>query len=138
MNIKQLITFSIIILAFIACNKTTIVVIEEHENGEPKIVREYFKNDTTNYKETQYHIGNIKFLEGRCINGKREGVWRAWYEDGKLWSEGSFKDGKNNGKHVNYYENGAMRYSGEYRDGSRIGTWYFYDTLENIIKVNDY
>ncbi|MDR2084320.1 MAG: hypothetical protein LBP67_04930 [Bacteroidales bacterium] len=138
MNIKRLITFSIVVFAFIACNKTTVVIIEEYENGDPKIVREYVKNDTANYLETKYYSANIKMIEGAYVDGKREGTWKAWYQDGTLWSEGDFKEGKNNGNHVNYYENGAQRISGKYIDGVRTGAWTFYDTLGNVLQVIEY
>lgn len=42
---------------------------------------------------TEYHANRQKKLEGRLVNGEREGVWIEWYESGKIWSEGNYKNG---------------------------------------------
>ena len=135
---KKIPILILIIFAFIACNKTKVVVVEKFDSGEPKLVKEYSGRDTLNYLETKYYENNAKMIEGRCVGGEREGRWQAWYEDGTLWSEGDFKAGKNHGQHSVYYENGIMRFSGEYIDGARIGAWQFYDTLGTIIKTVEY
>ncbi|MDL2240348.1 hypothetical protein LJC69_01850 [Bacteroidales bacterium OttesenSCG-928-K22] len=127
-----------ITLIVTSCNKNKVVVIEKHNDGTTKVMREYFKNDTLNYLETQYYNDGNKLLEGKCVNGERNGTWKAWYRDGKLWSEGDFDKGINHGEHFNYYEDGTLRYSGNYYEGKRTGIWKFYDTLGILIETREY
>jgi antitoxin component YwqK of YwqJK toxin-antitoxin module len=42
-------------------------------------------------------------------NGKKTGVWKKYYENGKLWYEGSFKDGKPIGFMKRYYPGGIVQ-----------------------------
>ena len=64
---------------------------------------------------------------GMYVNGKRDGLHRAWYEDGQLRYERNFKDGKYEGLHRVWYENGRLKYESNYKDGKTNGLcrdWY--------------
>ncbi len=73
----------------------------------------------------RYKNGVIK-MRGILKNGKREGLWKSWYEDGTLWSETTFKEGIKNGATTTYYPNGKKRYEGFYKDDDESGKWIYW------------
>ena len=60
-------------------------------------------------------------LEGNKKDGKEDGKWVSYYENGQIRSETNYKDGKQEGKEVSYYENGQIRSEGNYTDGKQEG-----------------
>ena len=40
--------------------------------------------------------------------------------------QGSIKDGKKEGRWVTYWENGQLDSKGEYKDGKKVGEWVYY------------
>lgn len=82
---------------------------------------------------TQRYPNGKKKLEGYYRDGKRIGLWMAWYESGILWSQGNYHDGKRNGYSALYYPDGKIRAEGTYSNNQRSGQWTFYN--ESGIKV---
>ena len=64
--------------------------------------------------------------QGSLKDGKREGPWVWYHENGQLFGEGGYRDGKEEGLMVWYYENGQLFLKGEYKDGKREGPWVKY------------
>jgi antitoxin component YwqK of YwqJK toxin-antitoxin module len=89
------------------------------------------------YKKHLYPTGQIK-MEGNELDGKREGKWVSWYENGNIWSETWFKADLKDGITVVWLENGSKYYEGEYHDDNPTGKWTFYDESGNIIKEIQY
>jgi antitoxin component YwqK of YwqJK toxin-antitoxin module len=83
------------------------------------------------------HDNGVKKMEGKIIDGKREGYWSAWYPNGVLWSECSYKGGQKHGKSIVYYENGQKRYEGNYESDKKIGTWIYYNPDGSIATKED-
>ena len=85
---------------------------------------------------------------GEIRNGKNEGPWVGYYENGRLTYKGAYKNGKREGPWVGYYENGQLMYKGAYKNGRLDGprVWYREDgtkdgnmsgTYRNNEKVSD-
>ena len=55
--------------------------------------------------------------QGRIKDGRKDGPWVFYYENGGVSSEGIYKDGKRDGPWVSYYENGQLRSEITYKDG---------------------
>lgn len=65
--------------------------------------------------------------EGNYINGKLEGNWKCWFEDGRLSSQGQFKNDKKEGYWImmkNTQDSILMK--GIYKGGKPIGYWSCY------------
>lgn len=60
-----------------------------------------------------YENGN-KFKEINYRMGIENGIWRMWYENGNLYIEDTMDNGKSNGLWREYYENGKIKEIGEY------------------------
>ena len=83
---------------------------------------------------------NVDFSESgefsyRCFknNGKPDGLWTEWYENGQKKQEGTYKDGekdgletfwgKRDGTWTYWYDNGRKKSEGTYKDGKKDGLW---------------
>ncbi len=59
-----------------------------------------------------------------------------FHDNGKISQQGLFNDGKPDGKWVSYNEDGSKKSIGEYTNGVKTGTWFFYDGA--IVKEVNY
>ena len=62
-----------------------------------------------------------------CKDGKLDGIWEAWYENGQLEYQRNYKNGKQDGLYEEWYEDGQLRYRHNYKDGKQDGVreaWY--------------
>ena len=67
--------------------------------------------------------------QGKIKNGKRDGPWVSYHENGQLRFKGTFKNAKRVGPWVSYHENGQLSSKGPYKNGRREGPW--------VINLND-
>ncbi len=111
-------------------------------------------------KTILYEDGKTKY-EGKIVNGKPDGIWKTYSENGYLLSEVNYKEGVVEGDAVFYYEapdkkakikvkfenemivdnykefyeNGILKADIEYEDGKPNGYAKFYYT-SGILKIN--
>lgn len=94
-------------------------------------------SSTSNNKNTEYieYYDNGKIrMQGKLVNGKREGLWKSYYENGALWSTGFYVNGKRQGLGIVLYNNGKKFMEGEYKNDKRFGKWIFYNEKGEVIK----
>ena len=74
-------------------------------------------------KFTDVHfIGDvIGHQNGTIINGKRDGFWESYYDNGQLNWKGNYKDDCLDGPWEYYHENGQLSYKGNYKAGLEEG-----------------
>lgn len=60
-------------------------------------------------------------LEWKCVNrdGKEDGPWLTWYENGQLLSERHMKLGKEHGRQRSWWPNGQLMMEGVSVEGNR-------------------
>ena len=59
--------------------------------------------------------------KGNYKNGKKDGDWVSYWEDGNLLAKGVYKNGEMDGDWVGYWEGGeSMELTGTYKDGVKI------------------
>jgi hypothetical protein len=66
-------------------------------------------------------------VEGHHDNGRRVGVWRTFFENGQLESEGAYADDLPVGRWTYWYPNGQKKLEGAYEHGERSGVWTEFD-----------
>jgi len=67
---------------------------------------------------------------GKFFNGKMEGLWKIYYESGRLKTRVNYKDGSRDGPWESFFENGQVWQKFNYKDGRRDGLWEtFYENL---------
>lgn len=95
------------------------------------------ENSNNNVKEIvdviDYYDNGVVRIQGKTLNGKRDGRWEAFYPSGLRWSHTTYRDGYKEGETVSFYPNGMMRYNGYYYNDERSGIWQFYDTLGYLV-----
>ena len=67
------------------------------------------------------YLGGKTEYEGSYKDGKQDGKWTSWYENGQKKGEGIYKDGKEDGKWTSWYENGQKKGEEIYKDGKQEG-----------------
>ncbi|MCK4734875.1 MAG: toxin-antitoxin system YwqK family antitoxin [Methanophagales archaeon] len=86
--------------------------------------------DRTNvgpYREWHGVKRTIKFVFGcYTAEGKKQGVWRRWYEDGSPHYVENYKDGKLDGVKKNWYASGKTTEE-NYKDGKKEGVSKYYE-----------
>ena len=60
-------------------------------------------------------------VQVRFKNGKREGSWVSYWDNGQLREKGDYKNGKREGRWVRFLNTDLMKeFSGVYKDGVKI------------------
>jgi antitoxin component YwqK of YwqJK toxin-antitoxin module len=86
--------------------------------------------------------------QGLVKNGKPEGAWVYYFNNGQLDKKGNYKNGKSEGAWVEYFFNGQLSSKGNYKNGRREGARLSYTpngtvdkrfsgTYKNGIKISD-
>ena len=55
--------------------------------------------------------------QGKIKNGKKDGPWVSYHDNGQLQEKGSYKDGKREGPWVYYHKNGQYQWKGTFKNG---------------------
>jgi len=60
--------------------------------------------------------------QGSYKNGKKDGPWVSYWDNGQLDSKGTYKDGKKDGPWVSYLKDGTVYESstGTFKDGEKV------------------
>ncbi len=74
------------------------------------VVRTYYDEEKTNVKEEYF-----------TMNGKKEGIYKSYYNDGQLRAEVNYIDGLQQGIFKLYYINGQLWNEVNYINGLRQG-----------------
>lgn len=71
--------------------------------------------------------GGGKMIEGNYRDGKQDGEWITYYQNGQRSAVDHFRNGVQDGLHQSWYANGQMAAKGYYKDGKREGVWRRWD-----------
>ncbi len=125
-----LIAFLFSALLFYACHsdhsgQTSVrTVVSTYPDGSPQKVYIASKDaPQTKQTEIQYYPSGQKKMEGLLVKGQRQGVWKSYYENGMLWSEGEFLNDQRHGFARMFYPGGQKKMTGVYHHGQRAGEW---------------
>ncbi len=118
-------------------------------------------DQAVNGKIFQILENDKKVYLGQLINGKPDGLWIRWSENGNKIEESNYKygllngyfslyhpngskslegsilHGKRNGLFAMYHENGVRSFRGEYFDGVGKGTWVYYNEKGKKVRKKD-
>jgi len=71
-------------------------------------------------------------------NGKLDGPWEDFNEDGQLNYRENYKDGELDGLQESFHDNGQLETRGNFIDGKQEGLWEEFDTNGNLTKTEMY
>lgn len=112
-------------------------IVSKYENGQPRVVQQT-GTKSSEIIELHYYASGKVHMQGPIVDGQRHGLWKSWYEDGILWSEGSFEQGLRHGKGVVYHPGGLKHIEGEYENGKKTGIWQAWDETGILVSTTDY
>ena len=73
-----------------------------------------------------------KFKIGKFKEGKKEGYWEYYFENGQLWKKGKYQNGNREGLWVSHYPDGKLNGRGHYRNDKMEGEWIIYNYEESL------
>ena len=106
-------------------------VIKKYKSGQVKSI-ENFKNGKLNGEFKEFFENGSLFQIGTFKNGDMKNI-KVFYENGNLKFEQNLKDRK--GKYRGYYPNGMLEVEGEVFQGDEIGLWKYYNEEGNLLKT---
>jgi antitoxin component YwqK of YwqJK toxin-antitoxin module len=80
--------------------------------------------------------GNVIY-EGQFKNNIPQGLFKYFYEDGKIRTELNYSEDGKTAKAVNFYPGGKKMAEGSYFETKKDGTWKYYNDLE-ILSMEEY
>ncbi len=87
---------------------------------------------------TYYPKNGQKAEELYYEDGKLNGAWNKYFEDGTLMTSGFYENDKLNGPFTTYHPNGQINIKGQYINDFKQGVWEFFDADGNIINTEKY
>lgn len=81
--------------------------------------------------------GNVR-SNGTYVNNLEQGIWKFFFVNGKTEQTGVYKNGKADGAWKWFFENGGMKREEEYYNGKEEGTYAEYDTIGELITSGTY
>lgn len=79
-----------------------------------------------------------KTLIGYYVNNSKEGIWRAYYINGKKRFTEAYQNNVLNGGYKEYYDNGNPYVTGNYVDGQKEGEWFVFNADSTIQTQSSY
>lgn len=73
--------------------------------------------------------------KGNYKSNFKDGFWKYFYKNDKIYFEGKFTQRNCDGKHLYYYKNGKLKQVEYYIFGRKTKNWEFYDYYGTLIKI---
>ena len=106
-------------------------IVKKYKDGQVKSI-ENFKNGKLNGEFKEFFENGSLFQIGTFKNGDMKNI-KVFYENGNLKFEQKLKDRK--GKYRGYYPNGILEVEGEVFQGDEIGLWKYYNEEGKLLKT---
>jgi antitoxin component YwqK of YwqJK toxin-antitoxin module len=86
-----------------------------------------------------FNSKDLKIEEGVFVNGRKEGQWVKYFEDGKAPKlKGSYSNNRPDGEFIRYYKNGKIREKGSFSKSKLKGEYIRYHSNGNIEYIGSY
>jgi len=102
----------------------------DSENNDNDKLNQYKADKKVGIWKTYYENGQLK-SEGSYVSGQKDGLHKEYENNGILLLEGFYTNGKANGLMKWYHERGHLAGEGNMVDGIRVGKWKICDIQEN-------
>jgi antitoxin component YwqK of YwqJK toxin-antitoxin module len=91
------------------------------------ISEEYYSKNLRNGLSLKFYRDSTIAERLTYLNDIKQGEWIKYYPSAAICLKANYLDGKLNGKFEVWFENGAIEVSGQYKNDSREGTWIIYE-----------
>jgi len=123
---------------------------EYYPSGNVKIIASY-KDEVPQGVRREFNeegevVAGFVFLDGQIIGegiideeGIKDGLWKEYYPNGAIKSEGTYDKGNRIGGWKFYYPNGQLEQIGTYnKDGKADGSWTWYYATGDLLREESY
>jgi len=86
----------------------------------------YLKNGKEEGDWSYYQDNGQLHNRGTYLDGKKEGLWVGYYDNGQLFRKIEYKNGVRDGSYEMYWGNGQLESKGHYKKGLQNGVWVAY------------
>ena len=100
----------------------------EHIVEQGGVHKKKFSDEPVN-GEVFKMVGDLKVPLGSMKNGKKDGTWVLWNNDGTKSEEKSYKNGEKDGTWTYWFDNGQKKEELSYKSGKRMAY------LQNGMKI---
>ena len=119
---KRLLLIVLPLLLIVGCSK---IISEETLIDKDGLKYHSDTKELFSGKVYSNHMGGNKWVEHTYKDGKEDGLFTEWYENGQMSYEGIYKDGELDGLHIEWDDNGQKLAIRTYKDGNlRFSTWW--------------
>ncbi len=109
-----------------------------YQNGKATGVHREYDDEGNVIAATVYDQG-LKLFEGIVDNeGRKQGPWKAFFEDGKLKSEGAYKNDLKIGQWRYFFREGGIEQQGNYNAGRATGVWEWFYLSGQTLREEEY
>ncbi|MDT8400492.1 MAG: hypothetical protein RQ743_02265 [Bacteroidales bacterium] len=107
--------------------------------GVPVGIHREYSSDGSVKSSVIYNDQGIKVSEGIVTeDGRRNGVWKNYYENGNIKEEGEYDYNRRTGFWNFYNRDGSIIQTGSYRNGRPEGLWKWYYPEGSILREEEY
>lgn len=101
----------LLITTIFSCHHEKIKVFKRFFNDGKIATANIYDNasDTLNYIEEGYYNTGKLFRRGKYVNGKKDGLWEWWFENGKKSDEATLQQGIYVGQRKHWFPNGKLK-----------------------------
>jgi antitoxin component YwqK of YwqJK toxin-antitoxin module len=95
-------------------------------NGDTQTVVTY-KDGILDGEIASWYAKDIKQLEGLVDKGQKAGIWKLYFESGKIKKQTAYSHNVEDGEETSWFENGNVEKKGTYIEGKLNGkySWYY-------------
>jgi len=130
LQVQSLIKFIIIITFFFVSCEKKFVNLPKYDIDKITLTSKqgesFYNQKKFNGELFQSFLNNDSILLGKYVNGKKDGEWKKFYEDGNLKEIRNYENGVKHGKHLGFFQNGKKQFEYNLKDDEYHGlkkTW---------------
>lgn len=109
-----------------------------YKRGTRVIQKEYYKQNKPEGVSVRYNAAGQVVEKKNWKNGRLDGEWKIFYDNGKTRFESHYVDGKLNGAITSFNYDGKKITEGTYKDDLKEGAWRYYDDKGTLVKERHY
>jgi antitoxin component YwqK of YwqJK toxin-antitoxin module len=96
------------------------------------VSEEYYAENLKNGLSLKFYADSTIAEKTNYVNDIKQGEWIQYYPSGALCLKSNYYNGKVDGKFEVWFENGRKEFSGQYKNDSRDGVWIIYNNEGKI------
>ena len=130
--------FALVLAGLASCGSNTEETVNSSwPNGAPKEIQVVTQGQPG--EEIQrFHANGRIHVRGKRVDGKKEGTWNTYREDGLPWSQVDHVGGVKQGLFRTWHTSGMPHIEGQHHQGEPVGTWDFFSSEGKWLESKDF